>query len=612
MTSTRPFDVKNPFVLAIAMMMTTAAAAVLSPGNVGVPTVAFTFDDGLREHYTEVAPILEKHGFRGTFNVVTDRIGTAPDTYMTWEQVRDLVRRGHAIESHTLSHPDLKALVERGETNEVRRQIFGSAKKIADETGVYPTFLCHPFCQKNLLVDKYTYEADLVPMGTRRRNFGEGTVANTPTGAGAFIAEQSSKGYRLIDLLTHGVIAEGRGWRPYAKPADFEAHVMEVRDLVDAGKVRVALYRDAVRTSRAWPGFERGIGIGGWLTNYKRFNVLPEKWRMAITVGDLEHFESYITERDVSYIAKCGFDHIRLGFDQVVMEERPYVYREQTFRCVDRFLDWCEKHGLNVVLNMHKAVGNYCDAREGQAGLMDDPELQKRFIALWTEFERRYAKRPSVAFELLNEVVGDKSGKWNVLARRTLDAIRALNGDRTVVIGPVGGNYGCFLKGLEDFLDDKVVYTFHNYEPAFFTHQRGVLNASNLFYNRTIEYPCADVGRCLDYYRTLGEEVPSSWSGVESFDRAWLKASFEDARKWSLANPDKVLWFGEFGTIRHAPKMSRIAYMRDSVSIANGYGFPYCVWNYLSTPNDGNRFSLVDDDTREFLSQGLLDACLGR
>ena len=612
MTSTRPFDVKNPFVLAIAMMMTTAAAAVLSPGNVGVPTVAFTFDDGLREHYTEVAPILEKHGFRGTFNVVTDRIGTAPDTYMTWEQVRDLVRRGHAIESHTLSHPDLKALVERGETNEVRRQIFGSAKKIADETGVYPTFLCHPFCQKNLLVDKYTYEADLVPMGTRRRNFGEGTVANTPTGAGAFIAEQSSKGYRLIDLLTHGVTAEGRGWKPYANPADFEAHVMEVRDLVDAGKVRVALYRDAVRTSRAWPGFERGVGIGGWLTNYKRFNVLPEKWRMAITIGDLEHFESYITERDVSYIAKCGFDHIRLGFDQVVMEERPYVYREQTFRCIDRFLDWCEKHGLNVVLNMHKAVGNYCDAREDQAGLMDDPELQKRFIALWTEFERRYAKRPSVAFELLNEVVGDKSGKWNALARRTLDAIRALNGDRTVVIGPVGGNYGCFLRGLEDFLDDKVVYTFHNYEPAFFTHQRGVLNASNLFYNRTIEYPCADVGRCLNYYRTLGEEVPSSWSGVKSFNRAWLKASFEDARKWSLANPDKVLWFGEFGTIRHAPKMSRIAYMRDSVSIANGYGFPYCVWNYLSTPNDGNRFSLVDDDTREFLSQDLLDACLGR
>ena len=46
-------------------------------------------------------------------------------------------------------------------------------------------------------------------------------------------------------------------------------------------------------------GFERGMGIGGWLTNYKRFNVLPDEWKMKITVGDMEHFRSYITEEDV-------------------------------------------------------------------------------------------------------------------------------------------------------------------------------------------------------------------------------------------------------------------------------------------------------------------------
>ena len=606
--------VRTSLLFTFSLLLFTFAATA----RADVPTVVFTFDDGFREHYTEVAPILEKYGFRGTFNVITDDIGREKDTefghraYMTWDQVRDLVKRGHAIESHAITHPDLKWLAENGRTNELRRQIFESAKKIEAETGVYPTLLCHPYCQKNLLVDEYTYDAKLVPMGTRRRNFGEGTVANTPTGAGAYIAEQTAKGYRLIDLLTHGVTKEGGAWKPYAKPADFEAHVKEVKALVDAGKVKVALYRDVVKTSRAWPGFEHGIGIGGWLTNYKRFNVLPDKWRMPITAGDLEHFESYITEKDVAYIAKCGFDHIRLGFDQIVMEEKPYAYREQTFKCIDRFLDWCEKYKLNVVLNMHKAVGNYCDSQKDQAGLMDDPELQKRFIALWTEFERRYAKRPNVAFELLNEVVGVEFEKWNALAQKTLDAIRATNKDRTVVIGSVGGNYGCFLKGLKDFQDEKVVYTFHNYEPGFFTHQRGVLNASSLYYNRVLEYPCADVSRFLDYYKLMEEEVPAEWKDVKAFDKAWLKGSFEDARKWSLANPDKVLWFGEFGTIRHAPKTSRVNYMRDSVSIAKDYGFPYCVWNYLSTPNDGNRFSLVDDDTREFLSQELLDACLGK
>ena len=43
-------------------------------------------------------------------------------------------------------------------------------------------------------------------------------------------------------------------------------------------------------------GFEHGMGIGGWLTNYKRFNVLPEERRNHITIGDLEHFATYITE----------------------------------------------------------------------------------------------------------------------------------------------------------------------------------------------------------------------------------------------------------------------------------------------------------------------------
>ena len=108
-------------------------------------------------------------------------------------------------------------------------------------------------------------------------------------------------------------------------------------------------------------GFEHGMGIGGWLTNYKRFNVLPMDRRMCLTIGDLEHFASYITETDVAYIASLGMDHIRLGFDQIVLEEAPYVYREEIFGHIDNFISWCKKYGLNIVLNMHKAIGNYCD-----------------------------------------------------------------------------------------------------------------------------------------------------------------------------------------------------------------------------------------------------------
>ena len=335
--------------------------------------------------------------------------------------------------------------------------------------------------------------------------------------------------------------------------------------------------------AKEWPGFTRGMGIGGWLTNYKRFNVLPMDRRLVITDGDLAHFDTYITEGDVARIKGWGFDHIRLGFDQIVLEEKPGVYRERTFRKIDDFIGWCGKHKMNVVLNLHKAIGNYCDIPE-TVQLLDDENLQKRFVDLWVEFERRYHDFPGLAFEILNEVRDVDPKKWNDLADHTLKAIREKNPDRWVVIGSTCWNSPARLKDLRVWDDEKVVYTFHMYGPFEFTHQRGVLQAGPLYSNR---------------------HVPTAPG------RMAMEGALHPAVEWAKAHPEKILWNGEFGTIRHANPPARATYMRDVVAICKEAGIPWCVWNYLSTPNDGNRFSLVDDVTRDFLTDDLQRACLG-
>ncbi len=347
-----------------------------------------------------------------------------------------------------------------------------------------------------------------------------------------------------------------------------------------------------------WQGFERGMGIGGWLTNYKRFNVLPENKRLDLTVGDFEHFDSFITEDDVRKIKSWGFDHVRLGFDQIVLEEAPGKYRERTFRKIDEFIAWCDKYGLNIVLNLHKSLGNYCDIPE-KIQLMDDEILQNRFIALWLEIERRYHDHPDIAFELLNDVRDVDPEKWNALADRAIRAIRAKNRERWIIVGPVAWNNPPELPSLRIWDDPKVVYTFHMYAPGEFTHQRGVLKDWALYWNQIVVYP----DKNCDRIKHRPDPRP--------FDKAYLASEMRNAFEFKRQHPDKILWLGEFGTIRHAPKESRINYMRDVISLAKEHGIPYCVWNYLSTPNDGNRFSLVDDDTREFLSEELLKACLG-
>ena len=137
----------------------------------------------------------------------------------------------------------------------------------------------------------------------------------------------------------------------------------------------------------------------------------------------------------------------------------------------------------------------------------------------------------------------------------------------------------------------------------------GVLQERTLWYNRKLSYPCDDIERYREYKRMHGVENP--YSQYDRIDKKVLDDIFSGAVEFIKQHPDKILWCGEFGTIRHADAQSRINFMRDTISILKENDIPYCVWNYLSTPNDGNRFSLVDDDTREILSKDLLSALLG-
>ncbi len=358
------------------------------------------------------------------------------------------------------------------------------------------------------------------------------------------------------------------------------------------------------RTSaERFAGFRRGMGIGGWLTNYKRFNVLPDEWKLPLTIGDFEHFDRYITGEDVARIASFGMDHIRLGFDQIVVEEGPYRYRERIFRLIENFVGECGRRNLNVVLNLHKAIGNYCDIRE-DVSLMDDEELRNRFVALWLEFERRFHDRPDVAFELMNEVRDVKPELWNSLAERTIGELRSLNPSRKIIVGGTCWNSPRALKDLPLFDDENVIYTFHTYAPFEFTHQRGVLQAAPLFYNREMEYP-GDIVKYRQFRETVGREI-GDYADLERMDREYLRRELSPAFEFVQSHPDRILWCGEFGTIRHCRLVYRENWMNDVISLLLEHGIPYCVWNYLSTPNDGNRFSLVDDDTREILSPRLL------
>ncbi|MBR4442099.1 MAG: cellulase family glycosylhydrolase [Clostridia bacterium] len=359
-----------------------------------------------------------------------------------------------------------------------------------------------------------------------------------------------------------------------------------------------------MRFRKPFEKLRRGMGVGGWMTNYKRVRFLPEDKAFNLSIGDREHFDRYLTRWDMQNIRSMGMDHIRIPFDQVVVEEyeKPFAYQEDMLRLLDRALGWALDEGFEVILNLHHAIGCYCDFAEN-ASLMDDELLQERFVRLWAMLEDRYHSL-DIIFEPLNEVTTQDAGAWNDLAERCVRAIRAKNPTRRIIIGSAAWNSPDRLADLRLFDDDRIAYTFHYYGPHAFTHQRTTINPAQYAYNREIPYP-GDSSYYKDFAAFSGGS-PAEFDPYPIVGREYVEHGLRGAAEFRKNHPDKTLWFGEFGTIRHARIEWRENWMRDVIRFAIEHDIPYSVWNYLSTPYDCNRFSLVTDDERRIVSREML------
>ena len=88
----------------------------------GPPTVALTFDDGLRSVLTEALPVLRRLMLPATVFVPTRWIGRAngwmagsrcyPLPLMTEDELREVDRAGISVESHGHKHIDMSAVPE--------------------------------------------------------------------------------------------------------------------------------------------------------------------------------------------------------------------------------------------------------------------------------------------------------------------------------------------------------------------------------------------------------------------------------------------------------------------------------------------------------------------
>lgn len=83
--------------------------------------VCFTYDDGVIDHYSLVAPHLDEQKIPGTFFVIGSSMDSPGTSGIGWKEAEDMNRRGHLIANHSWTHGRLVELSDEGIRDELKR-----------------------------------------------------------------------------------------------------------------------------------------------------------------------------------------------------------------------------------------------------------------------------------------------------------------------------------------------------------------------------------------------------------------------------------------------------------------------------------------------------------
>lgn len=274
-------------------------------------------------------------------------------------------------------------------------------------------------------------------------------------------------------------------------------------------------------------------------------------------------------------IAEQGFTAVRIPirFSDWAATEPPYLIEEQFFERVDAAVVAAEANGLAAIIDLHHYVE-----------IHQDPEANSaRLLGLWRQIAERYRELPTdrVAYEVLNEPNTNLTpALWNPLLAEAVAAIREIDPNRTIIVGPTSWYDNLELGSFELPPDNNLIVSFHYYSPFPFTHQ----GAS------WIE----------DSDRWLGIR----WDPSADDAGGTIDAEFEAVAQWAQERGVPV-FLGEFGVLDTTDPTDRAAWVRHVRAAAEAEGFSWGFWDWAS-----QRMGVQDEETGAW-DKALVAALLG-
>jgi endoglucanase len=296
---------------------------------------------------------------------------------------------------------------------------------------------------------------------------------------------------------------------------------------------------------------------------------------------DVERLRTYITEDDLQLIHQLGFDHIRLSVDPVPLEgwQRGDANGIAFMAELDRVLKAAQADGLNVILDLQP------DTPYKEALFTGDLSA-KAFATLWGSLASHFAQEnpDHVYFELMNEPEQYDSDRWALLETNAIAAIRAEAPDFTVIASALDLDKLQDLARFHPLPLPNILYTFHNYDPIWFTHQGATYAGEALGPLHDVPYPSTP-----ENVLPIGDQETgsNSWAktfirdyGRERWNAARVESDIQTAAAWGLRNHVPI-YCGEFGVRREkAAPADRYRFIHDMRVALEHNHIGWAMWDY--------------------------------
>jgi len=268
--------------------------------------------------------------------------------------------------------------------------------------------------------------------------------------------------------------------------------------------------------------------------------------------------------RELDLVTELGLDFVRIPADYRFWTSNfDYLHPDgRVLKIVDEYLDACRSRNLHMCLNLHRAPG-YCvnPGIQERDNLWTDRVAQKGFIFQWENFARLYKGVPNsqLSFDLVNEppTEGTRGFTRQVhekLIRRTVEAIRAIDPQREIVLdGIAGGNLA-----TPELADIGAVHSGRGYQPYCLTHYRA------------------------PWSKNSGNLPMPVWPDLEYKGATWNKDALRKFyQPWrDLEKRGVRVHIGEFGCYNRTPNPVALRWFEDLLSLFQEFKWGYALWNF--------------------------------